>query len=346
MELRQYLDVLRRHKWFIIEAVVVVAIVAGALSSAKTPLYKATASVLLTPLDNTQQLNPTAANPAAADQDRYVTGQINIIQSRSVADGATKSLSGVTTNKITSALSVSQVSASNVVKIAATDADRNQARDIANAVAKAYSDNRRLSAIAGLQSAADDIQAKLGPLQAQIAAYDAQIGDGSTIPGASSTLVSPVKPGSTTAPTQPAPQVPGDTGSLGGASSTQEALKAARYAAAVQYETLFARQQELVTDVSLQRGDAELIAQADTPLTPVSPHPKRDAALGGILGLLLAGGISLLREQLDDRVRSVEEIERLTGLPVLARLPFDDETAKGSPGITAMAQPTSPLSEA
>ncbi|HEV3362832.1 MAG TPA: Wzz/FepE/Etk N-terminal domain-containing protein [Acidimicrobiia bacterium] len=86
MELRQYLDILRRHKWFILEAVVLVSLAAGILSNLRTPMYRATARVLLTPNDPTQQLNPVAGNgPVGNDPDRYVAGQINIAKSEGVA---------------------------------------------------------------------------------------------------------------------------------------------------------------------------------------------------------------------------------------------------------------------
>ena len=57
-----------------------------------------------------------------------------------------------------------------------------------------------------------------------------------------------------------------------------DALKASRDAAATQFQTLYARQQELAVDISLQRGGAEVIAAAKMPTSPVSPRPLRDAA--------------------------------------------------------------------
>ena len=324
-----------------------VALAAGIVSNLRTPIYRATAKVLLTPNDPNQQLNPTGANGVAgADADRFVAGQITIAQGQAVADEAAKSLQGVTASSIEAKLSVTQGGQSNVLNVSATDPDPSLARDIADAVAKGYIENRRKAAVAGLQGAADDIQSKLGPLQLQIAQLDTQIGDGSNVPGASSTLVSPLNPGTNLAPSQPATQVTPATAGLGGAPSTQEALKAARYAAAVQYETLYSRQQELLVDISLKRGDAELIAEAKTPTAPVSPHPKRQAALGGIIGLVLGVGISVLREQLNDRVRTAQEVEELTRLPLLAQLPYDSETARNRGNLAMVERPASPLSEA
>lgn len=325
---------------------VLVGLVAGILSSLRTPSYKATAQVLLRPNDPTEQLNPNnTGQQISIDPDRYVSGQRNVVESEGVAREAAKALPGVDVETIEERTSVRQGGDSNVLNISATDPDPAQARDIANAVAKGYIENRRQAAVSGLEQAAKDIEARLPALQTTIAQLDAKIGEGSTVPGATSQLVTPTAPGSPGTPTRPAAQVEGLAGAAGPA-STAEALKAARYAAAVQYETLFARQQELLVNISLKRGEAELIQEAKVPQEPVSPHPGRDAALGLFVGLLLGVGISFLREQLNDRLRSADEVEEISGLSLLARLPHDDDTAKGAGGVAVIERPTSPLAEA
>ena len=326
---------------------IVVALAAGLLSSLRTPSYQATARVLLRPNDPTEQLNPenSVGQGVFTDPNRYVAGQQNIVESEGVAREAAKSLAGITAEDIERKISVAPDGQSNVLKISATDPEPAQARDIANAVAKGYIENRRQSAVAGLEQAAKDIAGRLEPLQTTIAQLDSRIGEGSTLPGATSQLTAPAAPGSETAPARPAGQVDLGTGA-GGQATTAEALKAARYAAAVQYETLFARQQELLVNISLKRGEAELIQEARVPTGAISPKPVRDAALGAFVGLLLGVGISFLREQLNDRVRSVHEVEQVSGLPLLARLPLDDPTAKGDGGVVVLERPNSPLAEA
>jgi Mrp family chromosome partitioning ATPase/capsular polysaccharide biosynthesis protein len=337
---------LRRHKWFIVEAVVLVGLVAGIVSSLRTPLYQATARVLLRPNDPTEQLNPeNSGQNIYSDPDRYVAGQQNIVESEGVAREAAKALPALTVEEIEAKTSVAQDGKSNVLKISAIDPEPAQAREVANALAKGYIENRRQAAVAGLEQAAKDIEERLTPLQNTIAQLDARIGEGSTVPGSSSQLVTPAAPGSATAPARPAGQVDGLAGA-GGPATTAEALKAARYAAAVQYETLFARQQELLVNISLKRGEAELIQEARVPIEAISPKPVRDGLLGVFVGLLLGVGITVLREQLNDRLRSVDEVEQISGLPLLARLPHDDETAKGNGGVVVLDRPNSPLAEA
>jgi capsular exopolysaccharide synthesis family protein len=56
------------------------------------------------------------------------------------------------------------------------------------------------------------------------------------------------------------------------------------------------------------------------PGSPVSPRPKRDAALGGILGIMLGIGLAIGRESLDVSVKNRQDAERL-GLPVIGQIP-------------------------
>jgi capsular polysaccharide biosynthesis protein len=60
---------------------------------------------------------------------------------------------------------------------------------------------------------------------------------------------------------------------------------------------------------------------AAMPDSPVSPHPVRNGMLALALGLLLGVGLAFLLEHLDDRWRSPEEVEQVTGVPTLSLIP-------------------------
>ncbi|MDQ1446627.1 MAG: tyrosine-protein kinase [Acidimicrobiaceae bacterium] len=342
MELRQYLDILKRHRWFLVEAVVLVALAAGILSAVRTPVYQGTARVLLRPNDPTEQLDPSqAARQQNGDPNRYVTAQKDIAESEAVARAAAKSLNGLPFKQVMRSSSAHQRGASDVLEITGKDVDPARARDIADEVARSYIENRRLSAVAGLEKATQDIETRLTDLQLKIADLDAKIG---TSPGTTSSLQPP--PPAATAPSNPTTP-PDGTGLRDGSQPTTKAsLEAARYAAAVQYESLFARQQDLLVEKNLKRGEAEMISLAETPTSPISPKPLRDGILGAFVGLLLGVGITFLREQLDDRIRSRAEVERITGLPILAEVPYDDEVAKSPSQVAVLERPQGPLSEA
>lgn len=346
VELRQYLDILKRRKWMIVQATVVVAVAAYLFASMKTPVYESSARVLLRPNDAAEQLYPGYSVEVFSDPDRYVSGQLDIIQSEAVARIAAEELPGAADPEaLLAEVSAGQGGLTDVVDITGHSVDPVRARDVANAFARGYIENRRQYAVAGLQKAVEELDRKLVELEATIAEYDRRIGDGGIALGAGTTPTRPEGSG-IEAPTQPGIEGPEGTGlDVGGQPTNDEALKAARYAAATQYQSLFFRQQELSVDISLKRGNAELIAEAKTPTVPVSPKPTRDGVLGGFVGLLLGVGFAFLREQLDDRIRSRDDAERATGLPALADLPLAPEpTSAALPA--ALSSPHSPLAEA
>src|SRR5215208_2915862 len=65
---------------------------------------------------------------------------------------------------------------------------------------------------------------------------------------------------------------------------------------------------------------------AAMPDSPVSPRPVRNGMLALALGLLLGVGLAFLLEHLDDRWRSPEEVEQVTGVPTLSLIPEYEES--------------------
>ena len=87
---------------------------------------------------------------------------------------------------------------------------------------------------------------------------------------------------------------------------------------------------QLETAKSLQTGGAELVQPASVPSAPSSPRPKRDGILGAILGAIFGFALASVRERRDRGVRTVEELETLSGWPVLARIPTSRTLARGA----------------
>ena len=110
-------------------------------------------------------------------------------------------------------------------------------------------------------------------------------------------------------------------------------------AANLQYTSLYGRQQDLLIDSTLKRGEAQVIEPASAPSTPDGRSLPVTLVLGGLLGGLVGLGIAYLRDQVDDRLRSSEEVEQLTGLPVLAEIPVDTKLS----GRDVLAHEAAPM---
>ena len=87
------------------------------------------------------------------------------------------------------------------------------------------------------------------------------------------------------------------------------------------YLSLEEKLQQLQTLQTLQTSSTVVVRPAGYGFQ-FAPHPKRDGALGLILGVILGLGIVFGLEALDTRIRSTNELsEGLGGLPLLARIP-------------------------
>lgn len=76
----------------------------------------------------------------------------------------------------------------------------------------------------------------------------------------------------------------------------------------------------------------------------VNPKPTQNIALGAILGLLLGLALAVVRDRFDNRVRSKDDVERVTDLSILGAIPFDGDAPKHP--LIVQADPHSSRSEA
>ena len=82
------------------------------------------------------------------------------------------------------------------------------------------------------------------------------------------------------------------------------------------------------SDAITRPGTTRIVEPAGVPSSPVSPNLRLNVALAVLLGLVLAGGLALLIEYMDDTVKSSEDVRFASGMPTLVevgRLPHDKD---------------------
>ena len=167
LDLRDYLQVLQRRKGVIALSIVIVVAAALAASFLQTPLYKASADVLLQPRATESLFDPQTGQ--RNDPARQVDTEVQVIKSQPVEKAVQQKLGSAP------AVSVGGIGQTDVIRITATNTVPHQASDVANAYASAYVDFKRNQAVNDILAASQEIQNKINDLQKQIDTISGQI---------------------------------------------------------------------------------------------------------------------------------------------------------------------------
>lgn len=80
-----------------------------------------------------------------------------------------------------------------------------------------------------------------------------------------------------------------------------------------------------------------VVTPAVAPMDPASPNIKQNLAAGFLIGMVLGIAIAVLRSTLDTKIRSYDDLSRITVAPVLGGIAFDEDAAK-KPLLTQTGQ--------
>ncbi|MEJ5255108.1 MAG: polysaccharide biosynthesis tyrosine autokinase [Acidimicrobiales bacterium] len=310
LELRDYLRILRRRKLVVIAVTVIGTVAALVVSFLQTPLYAATAKILIQKqsLSTGFEQSSPRINPDLAGEieQQFFNGQ-------AVRDLARERLGFPAT------ASASVVGRGAVLQVRAVNPDAQRAAEVANAFAQAYIDARREGMLREYLATAEAIQAKIAELDTKIDELDDRLvrtGSGSDREGQSSEAAS---------------------------------LRSQRDSLITQKAALEKSLDEVEVGADLARGGGpEIITPATPPEKPFRPDPRRDALAGLAVGLLLAVALALLLEYLDDSIKGEAELAAATGgAPVLAVIPrVPDWRNRSDAVLVSLEHPASPSAEA
>ncbi len=249
-DLRHYLRVLRRRKWAVLAVVAVITLLALGMSLLQTPLYQASADLLIKEPARSSGSVFNQQSQAQTDASIVIGTQIEIITSRPVREAVARQLG------LAPSVSVREVGQTEVVEVKASSIHPKMASAVANAWANAYIDFTRSQDMSSDLAASTQIQAKVSELSKQIDAVDTQVAAATALDR---------------------PTVLANLGPQRDSLVTQQGLFRQRL-------------DQLQVDSSLRTGAAELVTSAETPTSPSTPRPIRSTLLGIAVGLLIGIG--------------------------------------------------------
>ncbi|MEX0323077.1 MAG: GumC family protein [Puniceicoccaceae bacterium] len=95
------------------------------------------------------------------------------------------------------------------------------------------------------------------------------------------------------------------------------------------FDAIIARINETSLSGKLDTTNLRILDEAGVPSVPFSPNVKKNVMAGGILFLVGLLGVPFLIEALDNRLRTLQDVESYIGKPVLSELPFLKQFADG-----------------
>lgn len=305
------LKLVRRWWWVFILCPVLAAGAAFLISRELPRVYEADLTLVISQGGSSSGSN---YNDILAAQQRTGTFA-RLATTRPVLEETIRRLSLPTTpEELVKQIKVTAVSDTQLLKVAVTDKDPQQAAKIANTVADVFIQQTKAQQLAATGSTSDEIKKNIADVKSRI--------------------------------DQTSQRIAQLQQSLDANSATTQAelrqLQTLLSQDQTTYGNLLEAQQQMDLAAAEAGNQVQLAEQAVPPTTFIRPRILLNTALAGILGLLLAAGLVLVVGYLDDTVKTAEDVERLTGRTALGSIPI----LRSPGGVETIAHPNSAATEA
>ena len=113
------------------------------------------------------------------------------------------------------------------------------------------------------------------------------------------------------------------------------------------YESLQGSLDKINVASQSNTSSISIVEPAVVPMTKFKPKPKLNLLLGLLSGLVLGLPLAFLREAFDQSVNSADDLQSITGLPVLSNIPrISKAAAQGKMGLISAMMPDTAAAEA
>lgn len=316
----QFLRLCRRHWLLIGIATLVGALVGVGLSLSGDDVYQSDAELLLSAASTSS--SPFVEGPLSGDPDRRIENEIELMES----GGVRERIEEATGRSI--GVSASAGSDSDVITVSTSSGDPEQAAADLTAWVDAYIELQREGEASSLREAADRAREAIEEVQRQIVTTRAPVREAEA-------AVTAAPPG----PEQDAAQLRLDElrATVGPQISDLQSQAA----------TLRDQATQLESEATTLAGSLTLITPASVPSDPEAAGLTGAVIIGAVVGLLIGLALSVGREQLDNSIRTGEDLRRVRpDVDLLGTVPHYQPGKDNPAGVPiVLAKPRSPVSE-
>lgn len=355
MELKNYLQILKRWIWLLVLCTLLGIVGGYVVSRLVKPAYQATTKILIS-----KDLSDQNSQFAAMTPQQLIDAYVQLLSSTSVVDEVSRRLN--TAIDIQNIAQIQQVRTTPVIQIIVEDSDPQRAASIANMLVEVLID--QTTQASGYASTEASLKNRISQVQDQIATLQTQFNQISD-----ETLQSQLKQvnDQLTSLQDQISQLSAEIGPLSSLkypTTEQSSQLAEKQAQLVQLQSQFNQYQQIRVnlnyfgkptsssssagnDLRLQLLQSTIdhyqtiyldlvdnlqtvqaahlrsnptisqIEKATSPLEPVRPRPLIYSLLAGVVGLLLAVGIVFISEYMDDTLKTIQDVQQVLEIPVL-----------------------------
>ncbi len=314
VDLRQYVDIIRRRLWLIVLSTVLSAIAAFVVSLNMTPIYQASTMLRVSSPPNPRGITDIGALQTGQ---RLAETYAQLLSKDPVLDGVINNLGlDMTAKELQGAVKVRAVRSTDLIEITVENADPVKAQRIANEIPKIFSQQDQLLRSSQYSQIKANLTEEMNQLEEKIRNLQKTIAEKKTSETADK-----------------------DTALI----ILESELEQARS----DYSTLLQTYGNIQLAEVQSSGSVITVVPAKVPDKPVRPRPKLNTLLAAVVGAMLAVGMAFLVEYLDDTLKTPDDVQASLGVATLTLVP---ERPKGRSAredhLTVAPDSRSPFSEA
>jgi len=312
VELRQYFAVIWKWLWLIIVSTVVAGGTAYLGSRSMTPIYRASATLLV----NQARQSPFPNYQDILSSERLTKTYAERLTKRPILEAVIGDLGlDMSLKQLTKKINVRPVRDTQLIELSVEDSNPGLAMEIANKIPEVFIQRDEAMQMERFAASKESLSKQLVALRSDIEATQQAI----------SALQSP--------------DSPADRAELAGLQNTL-----------AQYQNSYASLLQSYEEIRLaevQTMDTLIIDEpAAVPREPIRPRILLNTLLATVVGCMVAVGVAFLIEYLDDTVKTAEDVEQVMGLTALGIITRIFPFKEPSDALVTAAHPRSPISEA